>query len=102
MKKKKVIFTSSMGGHLNELLCLERLIEKYDSLIVTEKTDATEFLKEKYNVRYVPYGTKKNLIKYMYIYAVNWILSLIYVLKFRPDVIVTTGTHTSVPVCIIR
>ena len=30
MKKKKVLFISSTGGHLNELMQLSPLFEKYD------------------------------------------------------------------------
>ena len=42
----KVMFISSMGGHLNELMQLD--FEKYDFSVVTEKTDATLSIKEKY------------------------------------------------------
>ena len=35
MKKKKVMFISSTGGHLNELLMLKKMFNKYDYLIVT-------------------------------------------------------------------
>ena len=37
MKKKKVLFISSTGGHLNELMQLSPLFEKYDYKIITEK-----------------------------------------------------------------
>lgn len=48
MKKKKVLFISSTGGHLNELMQLSPLFEKYDYKIITEKDKANEPLKEKY------------------------------------------------------
>ena len=35
---KKICFASSSGGHLEELLTLRTLMERYDSFIVTEKT----------------------------------------------------------------
>ena len=38
MKKKKVLFIASTGGHLNELMQLSPLFEKYDYHIITEKT----------------------------------------------------------------
>ena len=38
MKKPKLLFVSSSGGHLEQLLMLKPLMEKYDSKIVTEKT----------------------------------------------------------------
>ena len=52
MKKKKVLFISSTGGHLNELLQLSPLFEKYDYNIITEKDKTTEYLKEKYKKIY--------------------------------------------------
>ena len=48
MKKKRVLFISSTGGHLNELLQLSPLFEKYDYHIITEKDKANENLKKQY------------------------------------------------------
>lgn len=103
---KNVIFISSMGGHLNELLKLEKLFFKYNSMIVTEANETTKYLKDKYKdtkieVKYLPYGTKKNLIKYLKVFTKNIFLSFNYVRKFRPDVVITTGTHTAVPLMYI-
>ena len=36
--KKKVLFISSTGGHLSEMLQLKELFKKYDYHIITEKT----------------------------------------------------------------
>ena len=36
-KRKKVCFAASCGGHLEELLMLRPLMDRYDSFIVTEK-----------------------------------------------------------------
>ena len=46
--KKKVLFISSTGGHLSELLQLAPLFEKYEYNIITEKDKANVSLKEKY------------------------------------------------------
>jgi len=48
---KKVLFISSTGGHLFELMQLKPLFEKYDYHIITEKTKTNEYLKEEYKVR---------------------------------------------------
>ena len=58
--RKKVLFISSTGGHLNELLQLSPLFEKYDSYIITEKDKANENLKQTYGERlyFLPYGTR--------------------------------------------
>ena len=36
MKKKKVLFISSTGGHFNELMQLKPMFEKYDYHIITD------------------------------------------------------------------
>jgi len=103
MKEKKVLFISSTGGHLSELMQLKKLFEKFDYYIVTEKTKSNEYLAEEYKGKtsYLAYGTKKNPFTYFFIYMFNIIKSFIIFLKQRPDVIVTTGTHTAVPMCYI-
>jgi len=45
MKKKKVLFIASTGGHLSELLQLKSLFNKYNSYLITEKTKSTIGLK---------------------------------------------------------
>jgi len=99
---KKVLFISSTGGHLNELLQLEPLFKKYDSYLITEKTKTNMNLKNKYNkVYYLVYGTKDHIFSYIFKFTYNIIKSFILYLKIRPKVIITTGTHTAVPMCYI-
>ncbi len=103
MKDKKILYISSTGGHLNELLQLKSLFNKYNYYIVTEKTKSSEFLGDEYKekVSYLAYETKKNPFKYFFVFLYNIIKSLIIFLKQKPDIIVTTGTHTAVPMCYI-
>lgn len=95
------MFISSTGGHLSELLQLQPLFELYDYSVITENTKSNKSLKEKFKGRmyYLPYGTKSHLLKYLFIFT--WIIlkSLYLFIKIRPDVVVTTGTHTAVPMC---
>ena len=97
---KKVLFISSTGGHLNELLQLRRVMKKYDSYLITEKTKSTIDLKDEFGdkVRFLKYGTKSHL-SYIYIYPYDCIKSFIYFIRIRPNVIVTTGAHTCVFMC---
>ena len=101
--EKKIIYISSMGGHLKELLALTKSMKKFKSYIITEKTDATSFLKElerrkieenneKENnenedffekVYYLPYGTKKNIIKYFFVFIAMIIKSIYLFIKIR-------------------
>ena len=101
MKKKKVLFISSTGGHLNELLHLSPLFEKYDYHIITEKDKSNEYLKDKYKdkIDYLPYGTRSHIIRYIFIYFFLILKTIYLYIKIHPKVIVTTGTHTAGPMC---
>lgn len=100
---KKVLFISSTGGHLTELLQLKPLFKKYKYHIVTEKTKSSYSLKTDYkdNISYLLYGTKHNMWTYWIIFPLNCLISLILFLRYRPDVIISTGSHTAVPMCYI-
>ena len=100
---KKVLFISSTGGHLNELLQLKRMFEKYDSYIITEKTKSNLKLKEEYGnkIHFLVYGTKHKPFTYPFKLLYNCFKSLYYYLLIRPDVIITTGAHTAGPMCCI-
>jgi len=101
-KEKKVLFISSTGGHLSEMLQLEPLFEKYDTHIITEKTKSTKSLNNKYkSVDYLVYGTKDHKLSYIFKFLYNCFKSLYLYIKIKPEVIVTTGTHTAVPICYI-
>ena len=90
---KKVIFAASSGGHLTELLKLQELFKDYDYLLVTEKTDVTESLKDKYNIKYVDYGPNRNKFKYVWTIIKNLAKTIAIVVKFRPDTVVSTGAQ---------
>lgn len=101
-KKKKVMFISSTGGHLSEMLELEELFPYYDTTIVTEKTKSNLYLKDKYKqVYYLVYGTKSHFLTYFFKFIYNFFKSFYLFLKIKPDVIITTGTHTAVSMCYI-
>lgn len=38
-KKIKICFAASSGGHYEQLMMLKPLMKKYDSFVITEKTD---------------------------------------------------------------
>ncbi len=99
----KVLFISSTGGHLSELLQLNDLFKKYDYHIITEKTKQTISLKDKYKnkIDYLVYGTKDHPFTYLFKFPFNVVKSFILYFKIKPKVIITTGAHTSVPMCYI-
>lgn len=97
----KVLFISSTGGHLEELMELKPLFNKYNYYIVTEKTKSNMKLKETYKGRisYLIYGTKVKPITYIFKVLLNSLKSIYLYFKIRPKYIVTTGTHTAIPIC---
>ena len=103
MKLKKVIFISSMGGHLNELLQLKPLFDRCDYTIITETNPTLDSLKTTYGnrVKTLLYATKAHMGKYSFIFPMNILISFWYFITIRPDAVVTTGTHTAVPLCFI-
>ena len=97
--KKRVMFICSVGGHLTQMLQLKEIFNDYDYVLVTEKTAITEELKNKYNLRFLFYGSRNYIFKYIFVLIGNLFKSIYYFCKFRPKVIVTTGTHTAVFMC---
>ena len=41
MKKKKVLFVSSIGGHLTQMLQLKSIFNDYNYVLITEKSEVT-------------------------------------------------------------
>lgn len=103
MKKKKILFISSTGGHLSEMMQLRKMFNHYDYHIITEKTKSNLKLLEKYpnRVNYLIYGTKDHFLVYPFKLLINCFKSLYYYFKIKPDFIITTGAHTAGPMCCI-
>ena len=93
------MFICSVGGHLTQMLQLKDMFDNYDYVLVTEDTDVTKDLKEKFKTEYLVYGSRKYLFKYIFIFLYNIFKSLCLFVRYRPKCIVTTGTHTAVPMC---
>lgn len=98
---EKVIFASSSGGHLTELLKLQSLFKNYDYLLVTEKTKITEKLNDQYNVSYMKYGSREYIFQYIFVFLYNVFKSIFLMIIFNPKVVVTTGAHTGGIICFI-
>lgn len=104
--KKRVLFISSTGGHLDELLNLKKMFDNYDYHIITERTKSNLSLKEKYpgRVNFLVYGTYTKLlnkIAYPFKLLYNALKSFILYLIIRPKYIISTGAHTAGPMCLI-
>ena len=99
----RILFISSTGGHFSELMQLRPIMKKCKFHIVTEKTKTNTNLKEKYKnkINFLLYETKRHPLRYMFVLLINCFYSLYIYLLFRPEIIITTGTHTAAPMCCI-
>jgi len=99
MKSGKILFCASAGGHYSELLQLETLINKYQGVIVTEKTKIS--LNTNYPTKYVPYSSRNEGPIYVFKFLYVCFLSLCYFMQYRPKVIISTGVHSTIPLCLL-
>jgi UDP-N-acetylglucosamine:LPS N-acetylglucosamine transferase len=99
MKKQKVMFISSLGGHLTQLLQLKSIFNNYDYVLITEKSDITKSLAKDYNIRYLKHTSRDNLLIFFGVVIANCFLSLYYFIKYNPRVIVSTGANTAAAMC---
>lgn len=98
---KKILIPTSSGGHLNEVLQLKLILEKYDCLIVTEDIPFNTSILNGYKYEFVkPNGNNRNFIFWINLF-VNFFKAFKIIRKFKPDAIITTGSHTAVPFCFI-
>ena len=98
-KKKNVMFISSVGGHLTQMLELKSIFADYNYILITEKTDITINMSKDYKMDYLLYGSRQYLVKYLFIFICNFFKTIYLFFKYNPKVIVTTGTHTAVVMC---
>ena len=96
---KRVIFVASSGGHLSEILKLKKLFNEYEYLLVTEETDVTKRLKDKYNTEYLKYGPNRNKLKYLGAVVYNIFKSIKVLIKFKPKTVISTGAQVGGIMC---
>ena len=75
---KKVLFISSTGGHLSEMMQLKKMFKDYDYHIITEKTKSNISMKNKYKdrINFLVYGTKDHMLTYPFKLIYNCFKSL--------------------------
>lgn len=94
----KVCFAASSGGHLEQLLALKPLMQRYDSFILTEKTKYEAKLPVR--ARYVR-QVNRHEVSFLPRMAANLVASLGIWHEEKPDVIVCTGALATIPFCLI-
>lgn len=96
-KTAKVCFAASSGGHLEQLLALRPLMERYDSFIVTEKTSYDEALPARsYFVRQVNREERGFIPKMISVVASSALIAI----RERPNVVICTGVLATIPLCL--
>ena len=96
---KKICFVASSGGHFEQIMMLKPLMDKYDSFVVTEKTN---YSVSNENIPFY-YLKQVNRHEFMAIYymAINLLKSINIFFKEKPDIVISTGALATIPMCII-
>lgn len=98
-RRFRVLLPTSSGGHLTEMLQLQDLLGATDHLWVSEDLPLTRKLLTGRPARFVkPNGHNRDWVFWKN-FLINWFLAVPILLKFRPQAIVTTGSHTAIPFC---
>ncbi len=100
MKNKKICFAASSGGHFEQLMMLTPLMEKYDSFIITEKTDYAVSKNQKIKTYYMKQVNRKEKT-FLPNMIVNSFKSVYIFIKERPDYMITTGVLAIIPMALI-
>lgn len=95
----KIVFAASSGGHFEQLMMLKPLMEKHDSILVTEKTDYS-MGKTDVKTYYMKQINRKELL-FIPKFIGNSFRALRIIIKERPKVMITTGVLAIVPLALL-
>lgn len=96
--KKKICLVSSSGGHFEQLLMLRKLEEKNNIFIVTERT---KYNKNDKKINYYVMQVNRKEILFILKMLIILIKSLYIFVKEKPDVIISTGVLSAIPMLFI-
>lgn len=88
----KICLACSGGGHLREIMQLKSIYIQYDPIFVTVREKQSEELTHK---TYFIEDINRKALSFL----INFVKSLKILLKEEPDVIITTGAGTALPLC---
>lgn len=99
IKKYKLCFAASSGGHYEQLMMLRPLMNKYEYIIMTEKTKYNVAAENEkiYFVSQINRKEKMCIPKLVY----NIFVSLKIYMEQKPDAIICTGVLAMLPMCLI-
>ena len=99
MEIKKICFAASSGGHLEQLMMLKPLMNKYDSFIVTEKTTYTS-VPDNIKLYYLEQVNRKERTFFFHMIK-NFFMSFKIFMVEKPDMVICTGVLAMIPLCLI-
>ena len=100
MRKLKICFAASSGGHLNEVMALKALGDDYDSILITEKTKYKPGAWQK-KIYTVPAVNRSNKLICLLKLCIISCIALFVLCKEKPDMLISTGALMTCPVCLL-
>ena len=96
---RKICFTASSGGHLEEISRLKEIERNYDSFLLTEENHFCElkFCRKVYYTKQL----RRHEIWFPVRYLILFIRSFCILLKEKPDCIISTGALVTFPICLL-
>lgn len=94
----KLCFAASSGGHFEQISMLKPLMDKYDSVVVTEETSYKSIINGQ-KMYYMHQVNRKELLMPLWM-IINIFRSLRIIIIEKPDVVITTGVLGMLPLCI--
>ncbi|MCL1631171.1 O-antigen ligase family protein [Sporolactobacillus sp. CPB3-1] len=98
--KTDICLISSSGGHLEQLKRLLPIVKEYSHTIITEKNTSTSNMNNFYEVNYLIQQDRKKTL-FILVYLINFLISAVFYLRFRPKIIISTGAGVVIPFCLI-
>lgn len=98
-KKMKICFAASSGGHYEQLMMLRPLMDKYDSFVVTERTDYDA--KAKGEKTYYMHQVNRREKAFIWRMLQNVFISMKVYWQEKPDLVICTGVLATIPICLI-
>ncbi len=98
-RRLRICLAASGGGHVRQLLDLERAWSKHDSFFVTEDTSLGRSIAEKHPAHFVPHFALGKMrhgapLRVLMAAAKSFLLTARLAARERPDVVITTGAGT--------
>lgn len=99
LKKRKICFVASSGGHWEEVMCIKEIADENDSFFVTEVGGQFEDsnLEKVYTFPQINRHEKRFLFHFIKLFIDAW--KIIH--NERPEVVITTGALLAFPFCVV-